>query len=204
MKVYRLSLTFVILLTLSLGAGCASQRRVEITSQPSGAEVRNTRDEVVGVTPLTLEKEKVDTVTDQGRLRFSVRADGFQPRTFIVEPLGQDKLDVKLLPQNEEGFSRDVLPDYTAKANEMTREILRIQGLLVVRKNGEAAQSVAQFQKKYPSIAAGFVMEANLALAKGDRRTARGALERARQLDPNDLVAARMLSLLQGSGGIKR
>lgn len=204
MKTITLGFRIVAFLTAGILASCATPR-LEVTSQPPGAEVRNTRDEILGVTPLTLEKEKREAALDQGRIRVSIRSDGYQPRTFIVDSLGNDRLDVKLLPQNEEGFSRDVLPDYAAKANEMTREILRIQGLLVVRKNSEAAQSVAQFQKKYPSIAAGFVMEANLALAKGDRKSARGALERARQLDPNDLVAARMLSLLQpAGGGVKR
>jgi hypothetical protein len=154
---------------------------------------------VLGVAPLTLQGEALETVLEDGLYRISVRKEGHVSQVYHLEAGSVDRLTLKLTPATREEFSREVLPAHSKVVNEMLREILRIQGLLVVKRVPEAQTSIQAFQKAYPLVASGYVLEANLALMRGDRRSARGAVERALQLDPDDAVAVRLNQQLRAT-----
>ena len=78
----------------------------------------------------------------------------------------------------------------------MTRELLRIQGYIVVSRLDEADRMLEKFQEKYPLVAAGFVLRASLALKKNKKEMAISNLLKAQSLDPQDKVVTQMLQAL--------
>jgi predicted Zn-dependent protease len=75
----------------------------------------------------------------------------------------------------------------------MTRELLRIHGMLMSRQFREAEKALQDYQKSYPNLASVYLLQANVALAAGDRQKAIAFLLRAQSLDPDDPVVARIL-----------
>jgi hypothetical protein len=179
--------------------GCAGMsRRVDLRTDPPGAEVTDRAGGVLGTTPLTLEKEALAKVTDHDRLYVRIRKPGYEPRTLILDVDGADQHDIALSKLEEKYFTQTTLNDFTPEINGMTRELLQIQGLLVVRNNAQAERELEAFLKKYPHVAPALVMMANVELARGEREKARGYLTQASSIDPADPVVQRMLKALSG------
>jgi len=182
-------------LTLVVGTcaleGCAS-RQLALESIPEGAEVRTTSGEVLGNTPLKLESAQLDKVTQNGLLSFHLSAAGFMPLAVFTELHGSDSLRVGLTKLDDKFFREQIATAYAPQHNELAREILRVQNLVQTRKIEDATSRLNSFQEKFPFVATGYLMQANLDLLRKDPDGARRALSRARKLDPEDPVIARM------------
>ena len=202
MRTPRLQLrTFVIHLAITLSVifsgmpSCGTlSKRVELRSEPAGAEVLTTEGEKVGTTPLVLENEILTKLSKNGRLRAVLASPGFQDRELSFEIRGSDQYDVRLTQLDTGYFSKRLLNDFPSQANAMTRELMRIQGLVFAKRLDEAGKLLAAFQSQYPNIAASYVLLASVESQRGKRDQARRYLLRAQSLDPSDPVAARILN----------
>ena len=180
-------------MTASLvGMGCAGSR-VTLKSDPAGAQVQNFRGEVIGTTPLVLQGDRLDQAKRNGRLVLTVSHPQHLQRELVLDVHGEDSYEVALTRLDEDYFHHQLLKHYPRQSNELIRDLLQIQGYLVVNKVNEAQSALSDFQKRFPNIAAAYVLSANVALIKGDKASARSYLLRAQSLDPDDPVVARML-----------
>jgi tetratricopeptide (TPR) repeat protein len=182
-------------LALAAVCGCASVKaRVDIKSEPSGAEVFDRAGTKLGETPLSVEGDKLSSVTDQGFATLELRKSGYESRTLVIDTSrGMADLSLKLRTLDEAYFRKATTKEFTPEINAIARELLGIQGLIIIAARDEAEERLRKFQDEYPLVAAGYVMRANLALMRGDRSQAQGYLLRAQELDPLDPVVTRML-----------
>jgi hypothetical protein len=179
---------------LTFYSGCGASNRVELKTTPAGAEVFDRGDNKLGVTPLTLEGEPLERASEDKRLFVTVRNPGYESRSLILDYRGGlDTHELTLSKQEDAFFSKTTLNDFAPQVNEMVRQLLGIQGLLVVKKLDQAERELETFQKRYPQVAAGLVMQATVSISRGQSDRALGYLKRARQLDPADPVVTRML-----------
>lgn len=182
---------FFATVTLTALSACSS-RQLVVESTPDGAEVRTSSGEVLGKTPLSFESAQLSKVTEDGVVSFRLSASGYVPLSVFTELRGIDTVRVNLTKLDDKYFHEEVAVAYSAQHNELARELLRIQNLVQARKIDEAAARLTTFQEKYPFVATGYLMQANLDLLRKDTDAARLALARARKLDPEDPVIARM------------
>ncbi|OFZ56629.1 MAG: hypothetical protein A2428_05250 [Bdellovibrionales bacterium RIFOXYC1_FULL_54_43] len=173
---------------------CSSARtRVELRSDPPNAEILNSGGEVIGATPLVLSGDQLQKITVDGRAFATLNAPGHIATHVIFDIHGEDIHEVKLAKLDSVYFSRSLLRDFQAQANEMSKTLLQIQGLVALKKLDEAEKAIQEFQKTYPNIAASYAFQGSIELMRGNSGKARGYLLRAQSLDPHDPVAARLL-----------
>ncbi len=176
------------------------KKEITIASIPSSAEVVNAAGEVVGVSPISLQAETLAKLTDGDKLIFSVRKPGFETQTLVVD-LSVTNISshvVKLKEQSASTFSNDILLQYSKQTNEMIREILSIQGLIVASEWALADERLNGFEKKFSNIAAALVLRANVEINRGQVPRALEYLKRARSIDPDDTYISRLILSLQG------
>ena len=179
---------------LVLHACAGAKAKLDLRSEPPGAEVLDHAGGKLGETPLTIEGDKLVGATDKGYVTLEVRKPGYEPRTLIVDSSrGLAEFDLRLKAMDESYFSQTATKEFTPEINAIARELLGIQGLIVVANVDEAEQRIRAFQEKYPLVAAGYVLKANLALMRGQKEQAKGYLLRAQELDSADTVITRML-----------
>jgi hypothetical protein len=194
------------LVPLALASGACSQKyaRVQIFSEPLGAEVRTPKGEVLGLTPLTLEGDALKQASPDGKLMtVVVDAPGYVASHYTLEIRGKDKQEIKLRKVDEDAFREGVLFQYGSQVNRMVRELMSIQGMILVKKLAEAERALDEFHAKYPNIAASYVLSANVSIVRGELETAHGYLLKARSIDPSDMVVQQMLSQLTSFGARK-
>ncbi len=180
----------------------ACSPRVLIHSNPDGAGVWTNDGVLVGETPLILEGDKLESLEQSGRLNLILKYPKYFPRQIVWDIHYRDEHTVELTPVSGESFAEVVLKYYSKELNEITRELLKIQGLVIARKLNEAEERLIEFQNIYPNLVPSFVLRANIFMMKGQTKEAEQHLLRARTLDPNDAVVQRMLALLnQGQQG---
>ena len=187
----------LILATSSLS--CAGKKaRVEVTSEPAGAEVVSFEGEKIGSTPLILEGEQLAKATKTGSLAVLISAPGYVERELVVETHGTASYSIRLTRLDRDYFSKRLLNDFAIETNEMARELMQIQGLVLAAKLADAEKALNEFQKKFPNVAASYVLYASIESQRGKGEQARRYLARAREIDPNDPVVIRMLSSVKG------
>ncbi len=173
--------------------GCGSARKVDITTSPPGAQVLAIDGTPLGETPLTLTAEKLEKASQEGRLAIRLESPGYLERELLLDLSARDTHAVTLTPQSSDYFKKTLLANYGPNVNELTRELLRIHGLLINQKAEEAEKRIQSFQQTYPTVAASHVMMAQVLSKRGKNSEARMHLLRALKLDPNDPVASRAL-----------
>lgn len=180
-----------IIISFHLFCSCASQQ-VTINSNPPGAEVYKGQ-EKVGITPLTLDSEKLKKMTESGVVEISLRKDGFNEKTFIFKPDGIETYNLNMNSLVE--MQTQMLPtQYRGTISAINRELLTIQGLIFSKKLPEAKQKLTAFQEKYPFIAASFVLSSSIAILNSDLKSAYLDLVKAQTLDQNDPQIKKMLN----------
>ncbi|MBY0369934.1 hypothetical protein K2X33_04555 [bacterium] len=187
---------FGALIALMTAVGCSSllSSEVELTSDPVGAHVRTFLGKDLGATPLTLSGDALGEVVQSGKLQVIVSHPGFQERELILDVHAKDAHQVKL-KAHDSAFFEQLMQTYPTQANELIRDILKIQGLLIVKQFDAADAAIQEFQKKYPTVAATYVMQGEIQKSKGNMEMARSFFLRARSLDPKDPVVQRNLEL---------
>ena len=179
---------------------CAGKKaRVEVTSEPGGAEVVSFDGEKMGSTPLILEGEQLAKATKTGSLAVFISAPGYVERELVVETHGTVSYVVRLTRLDRDYFSKRLLNDFAFEANEMARELMQIQGLVLAGKLPDAEKALNAFQKKFPNVAASYVLFASIESQRGKGDQARRYLARAREIDPNDPVVIRMMNSVKGA-----
>ena len=200
MTTLRVSTRILLIVLLSTAAvACSSivQRNLELRSNPDGAEVFDLQGKRLGVTPLKLEGDALNSVVKEGRAEVQFRAIGYGSQKLVMDVHGQDVQTVQLNPVEEGEFSLLILDQFSKKTNQLTRELLHIHGLVIGRRLPEAEEALKVFQNNYPGIAAGYALSGNIALLKGNASEARQLFLRAKSLDPYDPVVSRMLNASQ-------
>jgi len=139
--------------------------------------------------------ENLQRLSKDNRLMVLIEAPGYIPRQLIFDIHGEDVYTVNLSKYDPNYFSERLLKDFHKNANEMSRELLRIQGLLMVRKLDEAERSIDVFQKAYPSIAASYALAANVEMLRGQPEKARAYLLAGEALDNEDPAIKRALGM---------
>lgn len=177
-------------------ASCASigARQVELKTVPEGAVIRSVAGEELGKSPLQLSGDGLTKAMRDGRLKVIVAAPGYSEREVSFDVRGDDSHEIRLTPLDTEYFEKHVLHDFSPQLNQMTKDMLNIQGLVIAKRLPEAEKAIESFQKAFPNVAASYVMAANVELIKGQRDRALANLLRARSIDPKDAVIARMLA----------
>lgn len=203
-KVVKMILRESIFLNLVLTAfvilfvSACSTGQINISSNPAGAKILTINGESIGETPKTLTKKEFEKILVDKRATFILEKDGYASREVIFDVKGVENYEFKLNPLDKDYFKTKLLSQYPKEANELIREVLSIQGLIMNKKTAEAEKRVEEFQKNYPTVAAGFVLGANLAMLKNDKTTAQSHLLRAQSLDPQDPVVIRLLKNIKG------
>ncbi len=185
----------VMILSLSLSSCSSMKPKVELTSEPSGAEIQTTLGEKIGNTPLTLEGEKLDQITKNGRFQVLVTAPGYLSRELMMEIHGEDAYQLNLRKLDSDYFDKRIVLEFSQPLNSISRELLKIQGLLFAHQYADAEKLLAEFQNKYPTIAGSYVLSAGIEIARGNMEKSNAYLNRARAMDPYDPVVARMLGV---------
>ncbi|KYG61428.1 hypothetical protein AZI86_17085 [Bdellovibrio bacteriovorus] len=189
-------LSVFILVPLLLTA-CMSPRTIRIESTPSAAAVIIS-DKVIGETPIEISESNYPDEFKQNYLNIKITKAEHEEKSVIVPTQGLQNFTINLLELNQKYFETIVLKSFQRPQNELVRELLQIQGLLFSKKTNEAENRLQVFMKAYPNIAAGYVLQANIAIEKGNRAEAKQLIVRALSLDPNDAVVKRMLENLSG------
>ncbi len=188
-------------LALLILSGCSAwSPRVEVKSTPSAADVLTADGEKIGTTPMTLSGDSLAKATRGSRLAIVVSAARHVPREISADVHGDDQYNIKLSPLDERYFNELTLKDYAGQLQEMARQLLSAQGLLLAKKLDEADAAVTTLRTHFPNLAAAYVLTANLDLLRGDSEKAKAHLRRARTLDKSDAVAARLLRQLEEEG----
>jgi hypothetical protein len=184
--------------SLLLMAACGAAHRVELRAEARDVEFRSLNGEVLGSSPLVLEGEKLLKVRQpDGRVALRVSAPGHVSREVVLDVHGQDLHELKLSTAAQASFRDEVLPQNKTSMNRLVRELFEIQGLILARKTDAAQKAVGAFLEQYPTIAAGYVFQANLFLLAGRREEARLQLVRAKALDSGDATIQRMLASVE-------
>jgi len=193
----RLASRLIASSSLLLVTACAGHR-VELRSEARDVEFRTLKGEVLGGSPLILEGEKLAKVRQaDGRVAVRVSAPGQLSRELILDVHGEDVHELKLSAEDQAAFRNDVLPQNKVAVNGLVRELFEIQGLILARKTDAAQKALTAFIEHYPTIAAGYVFQANLFLLAGRRQEARLQLMRARAIDSGDSTIQRMLASVE-------
>ena len=188
----RASIPFAL---LALSA-CASSR-VEVSSDPAGAEILSLQGEKLGITPALLSSDQLAKLgDDEGVIRFKLRAEGHAPRWIIADAAGTRGVSVSLPKNDADLFAGEILQDYQPELNQMLRRAFELQRLLAEKKIPQLESKLEKFRKDYPTLAFSHVLAGHLASLQGRKDEARKNLERARALDPRDSSLDGSLKLL--------
>jgi len=161
--------------------------------------VSSLRGEVLGKTPLTLDKDKSDKVSESGLLNFKVSAPGHLPRLVFADANVTRELRVVLPKTDSEAAKAEFSRDFGQDLNKMLRRAFVIQKLVTQKKFPEALQEIAAFKQEFPQLAYGHVIGAHIALAQGNKEEAKASLLRAQALAPDDPDVAQSLKMLSGA-----
>ncbi|MGE3975481.1 MAG: tetratricopeptide repeat protein [Bdellovibrionales bacterium] len=198
MFMYKLFAISVLLLAMA-----CSSAGIKISSEPEGADVVNSTNEVIGQTPLSVNSDQLTKIQDGSKLVFQLRKSGYQNKSVLLDKVGADEHKFKLDQLSAENFKSNNLFLYSKPSNKMVREALQIQGLLISKKVDEAAQRINEFQKQYPNIAASYVLLANISAIRNQNAQALQYLMRAQTIDPEDEVVSRMINQIRSTAGEK-
>jgi tetratricopeptide (TPR) repeat protein len=181
---------------LVLIASCAGlgERRITLRTVPDGAEVITAGGKVLGKTPLLLEGDKLVEAIVDGRLDVTLRAPRYVERQIAFDISGDDVHDVRLRPLDEAYFAQRLMEDFGRQANELVRHLMLAQGLAFAGRLQDAERELNEIEKRFPNLAPIYVLRADIERLRGNMSKARAYLLRAKSVDPNDPVVARLLS----------
>lgn len=196
----RMKSTSLIMIWIALSGTACSTSSVRIESEPPGARVVSGGKEL-GQTPLDLPSGSGTTADSGPFLNLELSLHGYEPLTVLLDSKGERKVNFQLTPHQAEFFEKRILPDFQEPMNQLVREVLTLQGLIFSRQLQTVEERLDRFVQKYPNIAAGYVLQANLRLMNKKKDEALRLLERARSIDPGDAVVARMIEGLKKREG---
>ena len=187
---------FVILILALQFVACGTTKTIRIESNPAGANVF-LNDKKVGASPFDISDSKFKEEFKRGFLEVKLQAKGYEPKNILISTKANQTMKVNLQPYTDDYFAKTVLAEFQASGNQMVRELLQVQGLIVAKMYPQAEEKLKNFMVKYPNIAAGYVLQANLEMNKNEKDQALRNLQRALSLDADDPVVTRMVENLK-------
>lgn len=185
------------LMAVTLAMSCTSKpTKVRIESSPTAAEVY-LNNKLISKTPVELDSEKYKTEFAKPYLDIKLSQNGYEGQSVLISTKSVQTFKINLKPFDKLYFESKLLSNFQTEANELVREILQIQGLIVAQQIDQAEEKNTSFLKRYPNIAAGYVLQSSIEMAKDDKAKAVRNLQRALSLDPQDPVVLRALSNLK-------
>lgn len=193
---------FIVLLFLFLTACSSLKKEVRIESNPTGADIINKQKQLIGQTPYVIGEADLSKIKDGDKIYITVTKPGYEARTIITELREIDTHSVNLVAQSVESFKKDVLFQHNDRSNELVRDILVIQGLLMAGQYQECEKKISSFEERYPNIAAVYVLRANIEMIKKNKVAAMQYLKKAEKIDPDDPFLKSVISRYQKSGDL--
>ncbi|MBT3235295.1 MAG: tetratricopeptide repeat protein [Bdellovibrionales bacterium] len=194
---------YTILMLLGL-SGCSylnllfeTDEKLVIDTKPTKAKVYTVEGKEVGQTPLMLGKAESSSLRDEDFFYLVVKKPGHLDQLIVVPANGIDNYTVKLFAYNQEHFSRWVLDAYGERTNQLIRELLKIQGLLLQKKYQSAQKRLLAFQGSFPGVAASYTMLGNIHFINKQYEEAQAQFLRAISIDPQDQTATRFLAVVR-------
>lgn len=197
-RVYLLSLIFFL-------AGCSifsSQNKrgtITITSVPPKADIFLGGNNI-GQTPMEIPQSQYESSVQDGFVVVTIKRVSYYPQQVYAPVDGIKNINVDLSKIVDSDLEVLVQSGWLSKANEMTRRLLQIHGLMVAKKLNTAKAELIQFQKDNPNIAASYTLLANIYLVEGNLAEAQGLLNRAINLNSKDATALKLLNMLKARG----
>jgi two-component SAPR family response regulator len=170
--------------------GCAS-RQLAVNSEPTGADVFS-KNNKIGTTPLKIEESDLARLAPNGMIELSLTKDGYSTREFLLKIEGIEGYSLQL-EELSVAQRRGIPFNYHTAINEMSRGLLKIQGLIFAKKLDEAYSEADNLQVLYPNVAALHVLKGSISLLKDDLKDSYAHIYRATTLDPMDEQAMKML-----------
>jgi hypothetical protein len=189
------SIKYKIYLYALLLSGCQSAD-IRIESEPSGGQVF-IREQMVGQTPFSLPKNNEYFENESRVTEAVIVLPNYEKQNLFLQKNISQTYKVVLKPYSPEFFQTQLFSQFHSQINEFSRELLSIQGFLYSKKFDEAEKKIIEFQKKYPNIAASYVLQSHIEFEKGQTDKAKAALGRAQTLDPSDPTVLRTLEKLK-------
>jgi tetratricopeptide (TPR) repeat protein len=190
---------------LGLGGSACSTSRVDVQSEPAGADVvalpKGQTPIKLGVTPLTINQEShPELFTSELRLR--VTKDGYSTESVLIphSSLGAEtRLDLNL-PEAK-------LPASCSQSeqiiNDITQKLAQSQ-LLVFRKNfAEAKQQLIELSNRYSNVAVIYTLLGNISYVEKNLTAALDYYKRAKALAPENAETNRMIEKINMIKGDK-
>ncbi len=185
----------IIVIGSIIGTSCSS-KVIRVESKPTSAQVF-LNDKPIGKTPMDLKSTDFKQEFNKPYVDIKVVNAGFEPKTMLVATNSIQKINVELKPYDKKYFETKLMSDFQDSSNELIREVLQIQGLIVAQKMDEAEEKNKNFMKRYPNVAAAFVLQSSIEVAKNNIDQAMKNLKRAAQIDPADPVVVRAMESLK-------
>ncbi|MFZ9596649.1 MAG: hypothetical protein ACO3A2_11310 [Bdellovibrionia bacterium] len=182
----------------ALMSSCASSS-VRVTSSPETAEVSYVRmngtSTKIGVTPLTLTSESFPDAFGN-HLQLTVSKDGYAMQSFLIPKVSfQSQSQVHALLK--ESKLPDSCSNQDKSMNELAQGIAESQRLLMKKNYSESAHMLGNLISRFPNVATLHFLIGNSHYLAKDSHSALESYKRARELQPNNPEATRMIERLE-------
>lgn len=162
---------------------CA-QKYLKIDTQPSGSQLL-IKNEVVGQTPMEINEDLIKKYSESGNLEILVRKDGYFEKGYLIKPMGLESVSIKLTELNS-AEGQKIPINYSNKINQISRDLLVIQGLIFSKNLEQAQNKLTEFNKNNPEVAAGYSLQASIDLLNKKLGPALQNISKAKSIDKND------------------
>lgn len=195
------NMTFYFILALSYA--CSTNNTFKVTSSPEGAEVfaRSVKSDTytkLGVTPLVLETSQIrDDSLKEGPIYLELRKQGHEKSNILVTEMSSQDLDIFLKLTIQEKLKDARLFDKVGNNLFEAQRLIRLQNYL------EAHKELDKVLKEYPELSISHEMKGGVFYLEKKYKEALNSFRIAYRINPTNLVAKRMKSLLEQQLGAK-
>jgi tetratricopeptide (TPR) repeat protein len=200
-KYEQIEKIFLLLLTLTIAAGCASSRLM-VETDPPGADVfaflPGQAPKKVGVAPYTI--SDTDVPDRNASVQIVVSKEGYLPNSVLLPPamLGRaGKVNFKLEQQ--------VLPkqctSQTESLNKLGRAIAEAQSMIKSKQLDQAEKIMTEMIVEYPGISVVYDIIGNIQYLRRDFEKALSAYKKSRALAPDNAKTQRMIQQIESLRG---
>ena len=203
MSKFKTLKTLITFITLVGFYGCSSSNTFKVTSTPEGAEVfaKSVRSDTytkLGVTPLVLETSQIeDSSLTEGPIYLELRKQGYEKSNVLVTEMSSQDLEIYLKLTIQEKLKDARLFDQVGNNLFETQRLIRLQNYL------EAHKEIDKVVKDYPELSISHEMKGGIFYLEKKYKQALNSFRVAYRINPNNMVAKRMKSLLEQQLGEK-
>lgn len=192
----------IIFLTVILSSCSFFKKNIElnehvtINSAPSSAEVYSDSGEMLGVTPLTLNQEKLNLVQKNQIVSVSIKKINHIDRQLVFKNLGVTEISVTLARINEEAVKDLIRGPLSAHVNEILKKMIQVQEGIITKKLASSEALINQLATDFPNVASFYVLEAAIDIQNKKYEHAKIILEKSLMLDNTNELAKSYLNFI--------